>query len=156
MKKRERKTDKAVVGWREWVSLPELNIKRIKAKIDSGARSSSLHAFDVEVFYRRSRQLVRFGVHPLQRNTRKTVTAEAEVLDFRKVKSSGGHETFRPVILTDLELHGQRWQIELTLANRDEMGFRMLLGRQALRRRFVIDPGSSYVTGDRKTRRRRL
>lgn len=136
-----------MIGWREWVSLPELGIRAVKAKIDTGARSSSLHAFDVESFRRRGRTFVRFKVHPLQRQTRTTVSTEAEVLEFRHVKSSSGHAAERPVILTEVELLGKRWPIELTLANRDEMGFRMLLGREAVRRRFLVDAGHSYRGG---------
>jgi hypothetical protein len=154
MKKRTRESEENIVGWREWVALPELKIKRIKAKIDTGARSSSLHAFDVEIFYRHAQPLVRFSVHPYQRNSRKTVTAEAEVLEFRKVRTSGGEETLRPVIVTNLRLLGQSWKIELTLANRDTMGFRMLLGRQAVRGRLLVNPGRSFLAGDLKTRKK--
>jgi hypothetical protein len=151
MKKRAKISGDNVIGWREWVALPELGIRRIKAKIDTGARSSSLHAFDVRIFYRHAKPLVRFSVHPFQRNTRKTVTAEAEVLEFRKVRTSGGEETLRPVILTDVKVLGQQWKIELTLANRDTMGFRMLLGRQAVRERFLVHPGRSFLSGDGKS-----
>ena len=154
-KQRSKKSDDSVIGWREWVALPELKIRRIKAKIDTGARSSSLHAFDVRIFYRHAKPLVRFSVHPRQRNSRKTVTAEAEVLEFRKVRTSGGEETLRPVILTDLKLLGQQWTIELTLANRDTMGFRMLLGRQAVRDRFQVHPGRSFLAGDGKRPKKR-
>lgn len=141
---------KQVVGWREWVALPDLGIKAIKVKIDTGARSSALHAYDVDI-YRRSdgRDMVRFKVHPLQRNTRKTVAAEHELVDQRWVRSSQGHETLRPVIVTTIEFDGRSWPIELTLVNRDSLGFRMLLGREALRGRLVIDPGKSYVAGKR-------
>ncbi|MBW3543337.1 MAG: RimK/LysX family protein [Planctomycetes bacterium] len=145
-----------VIGWREWVALPELGIAEIKPKIDSGARSSSLHAFHVRTVRERGRTLVRFKVHPLQRNTRITASAEAEVIEFREVKSSGGHVTLRPVILTEIELNGQRWQIELTLANRDTMGFRMLLGREAIRGRFLIDPGRSFLGSQSRQRPRRV
>jgi len=134
-----------VIGWREWVSLPALGVERIKAKIDTGARSSSLHAYDVEVFQRRGAEHVRFLLHPIQRSTRETVRAEALLVDRRMVRSSGGHETLRPVIETTLELGGRRWPIEVTLVNRDAMGFRMLLGRQALRGRTVIDPSRSFL-----------
>jgi hypothetical protein len=137
----------AIVGWREWVRLPDLGDFSIKAKIDTGARSSSLHAFDVETFRRRGVLFVRFRIHPRQRSIKKSLRSEARVLEFRAVRSSSGHLTMRPVIRTDLELFGQRWPIELTLANRDEMGFRMLLGREALRRRLIVDPGRSYVAG---------
>lgn len=136
-----------IVGWREWLELPDLGIAAVKAKIDTGARTSSLHAFDVQVFYRGGRQFVRFSVHPLQRSTERSVTAEVPLLEFRPVRSSSGHQTQRPVIVTRVALHGQCWPVELTLADRDAMGFRMLLGRQALRHRFVVDPGRSYAGG---------
>jgi len=129
------------------VALPELGVARIKAKVDTGARSSSLHAFDLENFRRDGEDWVRFGIHPVQRNSRVTIEAEAAVLEYRSVRSSSGKATRRPVILTQLELLGQSWKVELTLANRDEMGFRMLLGREAFRNRFMVDAGSSYYGG---------
>ena len=144
-----------MVGWREWVALPELGIRAIKPKIDTGARSSSLHAYDVETFVRGSRTWVRFRIKPLQRNRTHVVATEARVVDFRKVKSSSGHVSLRPVIRTDLEMMGQRWPIELTLANRDSMGFRMLLGREAIRERFLVDAGRSYYGGKPKRSIRR-
>lgn len=137
----------AVVGWREWVSLPELGIDRTKAKIDTGARTSSMHAFDLERFQRDGRQMVRFEAHPIQRDTSVRIPVEAELVDRRSVRSSSGDETVRPVIETDVSLLGQRWPIELTLIRRDMMGFRMLLGRQGLRGRFVVDPGRSFLGG---------
>jgi hypothetical protein len=142
------KPEKVIVGWREWVALPGLGIKAIKAKIDTGARSSSLHAFDVESFERDGAAWVRFVVHPLQRDCETTVHAEAPVHEFRHVRSSSGHVTHRPVILAEVELDNRRWPIELTLASRDEMGFRMLLGREAMRGKFVVDPGRSYMVSE--------
>lgn len=136
-----------VIGWREWVSLPDLGIAGIKAKIDTGARSSSLHAFDVRVFEDNGKTFVRFKVHPLQRSSRETVLAEASVLEFRHVRSSSGHGANRPVIVTTVGLLGQAWPIEITLANRDDMGFRMLLGREAVRGRMLVDAGQSYYGG---------
>ncbi len=141
------------IGWREWVALPELGVKWIKAKVDTGARSSALHAFDVETFRRHGKEFVRFKVHPMQRNSKRTIVAEAEVLEYRQVRSSGGHQTRRPVILTKVELLGRSWPIELTLAARDEMGFRMLLGREAIRGHMVVDPGRSYFNGRPKMRK---
>lgn len=138
---------RARIGWREWVALPDLGVVRIKAKIDTGARSSALHAFAVERVKRRGKDLVRFAIHPLQRSSRREVVAEAEMIDERIVRSSNGVHALRPVIITHLELLGDAWPIELTLASRDEMGFRMLLGRQAMRGRFLIDPGRSYMAG---------
>jgi hypothetical protein len=133
-----------VIGWREWVDLPQLHIKDIKAKVDTGARTSSLHAYDLEFFYKGKTEYVRFKVHPVQRNTKKTVRCEAEVLEYRKIRSSNGQVEKRPVILTPIKLMGQTWDIELTLTNRDEMGFRMLLGRESFKKRFLIDVGGSY------------
>ncbi|MEB3827144.1 ATP-dependent zinc protease family protein [Phormidium sp. CCY1219] len=133
------------IGWREWISLPELGIEKIKAKIDTGARSSAIHAFDIETFSHSGKSMVRFKVHPYQRDTLKTVTAVAQLLDRREVRNSGGHAELRLAILTPVELDGNRWPIELTLTNRDVMGFRMLLGRQAVRRRFLVDPGHSFL-----------
>lgn len=132
------------IGWREWVGLPGLGIRSIKAKIDSGARSSCLHAFDIEPFVRDDQPWVRFAVHPIQGNDDFVKQCEAAVLDRRQVRSSNGVATERFVILTMLEMIGQRLPIELTLANRDAMGFRMLIGREAIRGRFLIDSGGSY------------
>jgi hypothetical protein len=136
-----------IIGWREWVSLPALGVPKIKAKIDTGARSSSLHAYDVQVFERDGKSFVRFEVHPIQRSKRETIVVEAPVLEFRKVRSSSGHAHRRPVIVTTVEALGQSWCIELTLANRDAMGFRMLLGREAVRGRMLVDALKSYYGG---------
>jgi len=136
-----------VMGWREWVSLPDLGIEQIKAKVDTGARSSALHAFNVETFQRDGVEWVRFNVHPIQRRDTAQIQTEAKILDKRMVRSSSGKATMRPVILTNICLLGKSWSVELTLANRDQMGFRMLLGRQAFRRRFLVDAGKSYLGG---------
>ncbi len=144
------------IGWREWVALPSFGIQSIKCKVDTGARTSSLHAYDVEEFRRGGRDMVRFVVHPEQRSTKETIHCEARLVDRRKVKPSSGHAELRPVILTELELMGQRWTVELTLTRRDAMGFRMLLGRQATRGRFVVDPGRSYRNGKRIKGKKRL
>jgi hypothetical protein len=136
-----------VIGWREWIGLPDLAIPMIKAKVDTGARSSSLHAYDLQQFTREGERWVRFKVHPVQRNTHKVTVAEAQVLEYRSVRSSSGKAAKRPVVLTHIALLGQNWPVELTLANRDAMGFRMLLGRQAFRGRFLVDAGRSYYGG---------
>lgn len=141
------RSERPVVGWREWVELPDLGVDRIKAKIDTGARTSSLHAFDLERFERDGREMVRFEAHPIQRDTSVTIPVEAELVDRRSVRSSTGKETLRPVIETRVALLGQRWPIEISLIRRDLMGFRMLLGRQAIRGRLVVDPGRSFVGG---------
>lgn len=145
-----KRSDLPIIGWREWVGLPSLGIERIKAKVDSGARSSSLHAFDIVEFLRDGKPWVRFKVHPKQRKKEPIIVVESEILETRSVRSSSGNATLRPVIVTDVELLNQTWQVELTLANRDEMGFRMLLGREAFRHRFLVDGGKSYYSGKRK------
>lgn len=129
------------------MSLPQLGIPTIKAKLDTGARSSALHAFGITIYRNRGINTVRFGVHPFQRSTGGTVFAEAALSDRRLVRSSSGHTKFRPVILTELLLMGLTQQIELTLVNRSDMGFRMLLGRQALRGQFLVDANKSFVGG---------
>ena len=137
---------KTVVGWREWVGLPDLRIERIKAKVDTGARTSALHAFDLETFTHRGSPHVGFNLHPVQRKKHPEIACVAEIRDKRAVVSSNGQREERIVILTTARIDGQDWPIELTLTNRDQMGFRMLLGREALRGRFVVDPGASFLT----------
>lgn len=137
----------AVIGWREWVSLPRLGVASTKAKVDTGARSSSLHAWDIEVIPASAPTRLRFVLHPLEDDETLTVRAEAILIDARDVRSSNGDVERRPVVRTTLGLHGRRFPIDLTLTRRDEMGFRMLLGRSAIRRRFVVDPCRSFVGG---------
>jgi len=151
----QKTTNLPVIGWREWVGLPDLGIKAIKAKVDTGARSSSLHAFDLRQFKRDGVTWVRFQIHPVQRRDDRTITAEAPVFAFRSVRSSSGKATVRPVIITNVRLLGIAWPMELTLANRDEMGFRMLLGREAFRQRFLVDAGKSYYGGRPKRRKKK-
>lgn len=134
-----------IIGWRENIALPQLNVNSIKAKIDTGARSSALHAFKIEEFKLNNKLMICFQIHPFQRDDKRIITAEAELLEYRHIKSSNGQIQHRPVILTMAQLGAQQWEIELTLTNRDVMGFRMLLGRQALRHRFLIDPGKSFL-----------
>ncbi|HMO14038.1 MAG TPA: RimK/LysX family protein [Pirellulaceae bacterium] len=136
-----------IVGWREWVSLPSLGIARIKAKVDSGARTSTLHAYDIETYFDRGEEFVRFKVHYLQNNDNVFAESVARVVEHRIVKSSSGHESNRPVIDTQIHFLNQAWNLEITLVGREQMGFRMLIGREALRGRFLIDPNLSYVGG---------
>lgn len=140
------------LGWREWAALPDLGVRNIKVKLDTGARTSSLHAFRMHRYTSDGQDMVRFEVHPVQKSAASTVEVEALVLEERTVRNSGGTEEVRPVIETTLELAGKRWPIELSLTRRDEMGFRMLLGRQALRGRVLIDPAASFL-GEREPTR---
>ena len=137
----------ATVGWREWVGLPLLGVAHVKAKVDTGARTSALHAEDLELFDRDGEPWARFHVLPHQRSDDDPVTATARVVDEREVRSSSGATDHRPVILTEIQLVGTTVTAEVTLTTRDEMGFRMLIGREALRGRFVVDPGRSYLGG---------
>ena len=133
------------VGWREWVSLPGLGLPAIKAKVDTGARTSALHAFKVEKFVREGVDFARFWIHPVQNNNEVECVCEARIIDTREVSDSGGHKEERYVITTDLYLDGVSWPIEITLTNRDRMKFRMLLGRTAMMGRVIVDPSSSYL-----------
>lgn len=150
-----------IVGWREWVSLPDVGVPWIKAKLDTGARSSALHAFDIEELPAEADgtgdgagdgvghgvDRVRFSVRPWQRSEDDVVTVEYAVHDRRTVRSSSGHAEERIVVLVDVHLFGRTVTAETTLSNRDQMGFRMLIGREALRQGFVVDPGKSFLAG---------
>jgi len=145
-----------VCGWREWIRLPRLDVPSIKAKVDTGARTSSLHAWNIEEYSWRGREMVRFELHPEQRSSKHAVTVEAPLAEKRHVRPSTGSRELRPVILTTIELGRLCWEVEITLTDRDTMGFRMLLGRQALRGRFLVDPGRSFVHGRRIRGSRRI
>ncbi|CCN85614.1 conserved hypothetical protein [Vibrio nigripulchritudo SFn27] len=136
---------KIIVGWREVLSLPELRLDRIKAKIDTGARTSCLHAYKLETFTRNHALWVRFWMHPEQSNTELSQICEAKVIDERIVRDSGGHEEKRYVIETLLSVNEEQWPIEVTLTNRENMRFRMLLGRTAMHDRIIVDPTESFL-----------
>ena len=149
-------TAAVAVGWREWVGLPEWGVDSIKAKIDTGARTSALHAFDLELFDRDDAEWVRFGVHPWQQSDGDPVVVEALRLDHRTITSSSGTRSERPVVAATMLLGGREITAEITLTRRDEMGFRMLVGREALAQGFMVDPAASYLGGKpRKSVRRR-
>lgn len=138
---------KTVLGWREWLKLPELEIPKIKAKLDTGARTSALHVFMLEPYQENSIRRVRFGVHPLQQSTDIEIISDAAVFDRRRITDSGGHVEVRYVIQTIIEIGGIVFPAEMTLTNRTGMRFRMLLGRSAIQGRFLVDPAKSYITG---------
>ena len=135
------------IGWREWLALPTLGIDQIKAKVDTGARTSAIHAFELVAEKRNGDLWVGFGVHPDQRNQDQIVWCSAPVADQRIVRDSGGHEEERYVIRVPVRLGSREWPIEATLTSRDNMGFRMLLGRTAIRGHYIVDPGRSYLIG---------
>lgn len=147
-------TGERIVGWREWFGLPDLGVPRIKAKLDTGARTSALHAFDVERLVIDGRDWVQFAVHPLQRDDQTQISCLAPLLDERGVKNSGGQLEIRYFIETTLRMNGRDWTIELSLTNRDQMGFRMLIGRSAMHGRLIVNPALSHSLKPERRRRR--
>lgn len=139
--------ERLTVGWREWVAIDALRLPAIKAKMDTGARTSVLHAFYVEPLTIEGRTRVRFGIHPLQRRKAIQVHCIADAIDHRRVTDSGGHREMRWVIAVPIRIGGRTWPIEITLTNRDDMMFRMLIGRSAMKARLVVDPTRSYLLG---------
>lgn len=139
-----------VVGWREWLLLDDLCPTALKVKIDTGARTSALHAFRLKITEVDGIAHATFVIHPRQRTTRDSVTVTVPVKEFKEIRSSNGKVEKRPVIRTTALLGETRWPIDLTLTSREEMGFRMLLGRAAVSRRFLVNPGSSYVQTPKK------
>lgn len=135
-----------LIGWREWCSLPHLGIPAIKAKIDTGARTSAIHAYNITRSKKQGKDCVKFFLHPLQANDKVIIECSAFLLDMRDVMSSNGHIEHRYVIHTALQLGPYEWEIELTLSNRDPLRYRLLLGREALKNRVIIDPAHSLRT----------
>ena len=141
--------DLLIFGWREWVRLPELGLPAVKAKIDTGARTSAIHAFELRPFFDGGVQHIEFLLHPRQRDTKTVASCTAQVVDRRKVTDSGGHSEERWVIETPLAVGPHSWSIEVTLTARDNMLFRMLLGRTALINHVLVDSSASYLVGKR-------
>jgi len=144
------KTPKVLIGWQEWCALPKLALPAIKAKIDSGAKTSTLHALDIYPFHRHGKLFIQFLVHPLQRTQKLETACTALVVDQRTVMNSGGHKELRYVITTAITLGQMTWEIDISLTNRDPMTFRMLLGRDALKGHSMIDPGKILCQGKLK------
>lgn len=139
-----------MLGWREWVALPELDIRLIKAKIDTGARSSALHAYTIDPYFKGGQRWIMFAIHPKQKHRNISIECHAPVKDRRLVTDSGGHKQRRYVIETNIILGHALIRTEITLTNRDTMLFRMLLGRTAMNSGYLIDPSASYLQGKPK------
>ncbi len=139
--------DKKMIGNQEWCAFPELGIPAIKARVDSGAKTSSIHAFNITPFVKDNSDWVRFEIHPIQKNDQTLVICESPIVDQRAVKSSSGESETRYVISSLLSLGNDSWCIQLTLTDRDAMGYRMLLGREAMNGRITIDPSLKCVLG---------
>ena len=141
--------NKLTLGWREWVGLPDLGLPQIKAKVDTGARTSTLHAFELRTYTEGDQQKVEFKIHPKQRNLDIVETCTANIIGEKEVSDSGGHKEQRLVVVTPLVIGPYSWPIELTLTSRDNMMFRMLLGRTAIDGLAMVDPSKSYLVGKR-------
>jgi hypothetical protein len=136
-----------VVGWREWVFFPDFSNARVKAKVDTGARTSAIHAYEIKLIERGEPPLVSFIIHPNQKDNDTIVQCQAPLVERRVITDSGGHQEERFVVSVQLKLGAHRWPVELSLTDRDSMGFRMLLGRTALKQRFLVQPWRSYLEG---------
>ena len=141
------KAEKQILGWREWVAFPELGVEKIKAKIDTGAKTSSIHAYRIREIEQDGDAYLEFFLHPVQRRKKPEIKCRARLVDKRTVTSSNGSSQHRYVVETNLRIGEKAYPVELTLTDRDEMSFRVLIGREALRDRFVVDPGKSYQMG---------
>lgn len=141
-------TEKRLIGWREWLSLPDLGIPWIKVKVDTGARTSALHAFSLEPYYNaKGEWRIRFGIHPVQHADVPAIWCDAAIADQREVCDSGGHREMRYVVRTCLSMNAWQWEGEVTLTDRENMRFRMLLGRSAMQEFFLVDPSQSFLLG---------
>ena len=145
------KKTKKIIGWKEWFNLDCIALPAIKGKIDTGAKTSALHAFNIETFYIEDVEYVRFDIHPLQKNKRLVRSCISRVIDRRMVSDSSGKKEKRTVIKSDLKIGDSKIRIELTLTNRDNMSFRMLLGREAIKQaKMIVDISKSFVQGKLK------
>ena len=153
-KKRKKRVRKplALLGWREWISLPDLGIDKISAKIDTGANTSSLYATHIKVIEKQGKEFALFRVTYGKPGHRKFSTTQAPLVGFRKVKSSSGETEERPVINTSICIMGQCWKSEITLTSRQSMQFPMLLGRACLKKRFVVDPSRANLSAEQEVR----
>jgi hypothetical protein len=149
------KKRKRAAGWREWVSLPSIGVGSIKAKLDTGARTSALHAFNIETYWSDGELWARFFVHPYQKNDAREIACDARIEDIRIVSNPGGRRQRRLVIRTDVRLGDETWPIDLSLTDRDEMGFRLLIGRTAMHGNLIVDPDHSYMLGKRKRKKKK-
>ncbi len=141
------KRQRPIIGWREWAGLPDFGVEEINAKIDTGAKSSAIHAYRIKEIEIDGEPHAEFFLHPVQRRKKPEIYCRAPIVDKRLIRSSNGQEEERFVIEANLRLGDRLWKADLTLTNRDAMGFRLLIGRDALRKRFMIDPGASYMLG---------
>ena len=140
--------NRTIIGWREWASLPDVGVRSVRVKVDTGARTSALHAVDIEVVEASEPAVVRFRAQVHEDQAQLSPLVELPLVEVRAVKSSNGSTEQRPVVITRLAIGEEVWEAEVTLTVRDEMGFNMLLGRAAMRRRFWVDPGGSFLQGD--------
>lgn len=138
---------KLIIGWREWVTFPDFGGVRVKAKIDTGARTSALHASDITPFEKDGQRMVAFDIHPRPGSIEPAVSCVAPLIAYRRIRNSGGQDTFRYIIKTSIDIGNQIWPIEISLTRRDRLQLRMLLGRTALGNRYLIDPVKSYLYG---------
>jgi len=148
----KKKSSKIQIGWQEWCALPKLHIPAIKTKIDTGAKTSALHAWDIDTFHRHGELYVHFMVHPIQRNSRIHCFCTSHVVDKRSIMNTAGHKENRYIITTPITLGSTTWEIEIGLTNRDPLAFRMLLGRDALKGHTLIDPAKTLCQGKMSSR----